>query len=303
MALNKFKYVGRDRVENLLKQQQIRFTQPDALNDPFEMKRFRERHIQETMPALWMAPVTATGLIMDQITEHPTAMPVDAAIRARNEILESSVKFIAGMLGTSMPYRKEEILDKQKQAYEFIDKMDRYGILSMTQHPDNLLMWAHYANEHRGVVFEIDLENEAFCADFTKGSVPYTDKNADEWRGDVQYRKKRATPPTSYEDFIASLFLKSPQWSYEAEYRIVRPVERGRKIPATEGTSHDIYLFPLPACCIKRLIFGVRSDNDFRNHIASIISRNPEELGHIELSQAQLRQDAYGLEITPFTAL
>jgi len=317
MALCKFKYVESGMVEHLL-HQKIRFTQPDALNDPFEMKRFRERHIEEATPELWSASTTATRIIMDQVMKHPTKVPLETATVATNELLRSSVECVSKMLGYSpaaewtknilsaqgraftVPLSEKEMRDKRKQAQTFIDKMDQYGILSMTQHEDDLLMWAHYAEEHRGAVLEIDVNNEAFCAGFTRGSD--TDEKADEWCGDVCYPEKRATPPVSHEDFIASLFLKSPQWSYEAEYRIIRQIKKGSKLESTtDRTGHDIYLFPLPASCIKRLIFGVRSDDAFRSHVASIIRGSPE-LAHVMLSQAQLCQDVYGLEITPLAA-
>jgi hypothetical protein len=183
----------------------------------------------------------------------------------------------------------------RKQARTFIDKMDQYGILSMTQNDNDLLMWAHYAEEHRGAVFEIDVEDEAFCAGFTTG--PFDDEKADEWRGDVQYPEKRAAPPVSHAEFIASFFLKSPQWGYEDEYRIIRRLEKGNKLEGrTDRTRHGIYLFPLPANCIKRLIFGARFDDALRGHIVDII-RGKLELAHVRLSQAQLHQGVYGLEI------
>lgn len=317
MELNMFKYVDSKIIEHLLLQK-IRFTQPDALNDPFEMKRFRERHIEEATPELWEAPHTATRIIMDQIMSHPAEVPSVAAIDSTNVLISSALEYVKNALSGAptaewtgnilsaqgqafaTPLGEEEMRDKRKQAQTFIDKMDKYGILSMTQHNDNLLMWAHYAEEHRGAVFEIDVDNEAFCAGFTMG--PYDDEKADEWRGDVRYPERRVAPPVSHAEFIASFFLKSPQWCYEAEYRIIRRLEKGSKLGGTtDRTGHDIYLFPLPANCIQRLIFGARFDDALRGHIMSIIRSRPE-LAHVMLSQAQLSQDVYGLKITPLTA-
>jgi hypothetical protein len=158
----------------------------------------------------------------------------------------------------------------------------------MTERDDDLLMWAHYAEEHRGAVFEIDVEDEAFCASFATG--PFDDEKADDWRGEVRYPEKRAAPPVSHAEFIASFFLKSPQWSYEDEYRIIRRLEKGEKREGRSG--HDIYLFSLPASCIKRLIFGARFNGASR--IEGIIRGKPE-MAHVSLNQAQLSQDVYGL--------
>lgn len=299
-------------IERLL-HQTIRFTQPDALNDPFEMKRFREKHIEEATPELWAAPFTATHIIRSQLINYPTESPLGAATDARNTLMRSSLEYLKRMTGIgpiaeltrnvlsahgqafATPLGEEEICDMRKKAKTFIDKMDQYGILSMTQHNDDLLMWAHYAEEHRGAVFEIDVDDEAFCASFARRSVG--NEKADEWRGNVQYPEKRAVPPVNHAEFIASFFLKSPQWSYEDEYRIIRRLEKGNKLEGrTDRTRHDIYLFPLPANCIKRLIFGARFDDALRGQITDIVCSKPE-LAHIRLSQAQLHQDIYGLEI------
>lgn len=311
MALHKFKYVSSELVEHLLNQT-IRLTQPDALNDPFEMKRFRKRLIEEATPELWAAPAAATQVIMGQLTRHPTDSPLSAATNALHTLLRSfghvtklqggdpaaaltQNRLSAQAQASFKPLGEVEIRNMRKKAKTFIDKMDRYGILSLTQHDNDLLMWAHYAEEHRGAVLEIDVDDKAFCAPFTTGQVH--DEDVDEWRGDVEYPPKRAAPPVSHANFIASFFQKSPQWGYEHEYRIIRRVEKGIKLDGrVDKNRHSIYLFPLPASCIKRVIFGARFDDALRGHLVSFIRSNPE-LAHVRLSQAQLHQDVYGLEI------
>ena len=42
---------------------------------------------------------------------------------------------------------------------------NRFGVLSLTRNPTNLLMWSHYANEHKGVVIGIDTSNVIFEED------------------------------------------------------------------------------------------------------------------------------------------
>jgi len=51
---------------------------------------------------------------------------------------------------------------------EFINKApelaDQYGVLCLTPHWDNLLMWAHYGDAHRGIClgFDIELPHDTF---------------------------------------------------------------------------------------------------------------------------------------------
>ncbi|WP_205631947.1 DUF2971 domain-containing protein, partial [Aliivibrio fischeri] len=41
-----------------------------------------------------------------------------------------------------------------------------YGIISLTETKDNLLMWSHYANEHNGFVVEFDARHEFFTSKY-----------------------------------------------------------------------------------------------------------------------------------------
>lgn len=273
------------------------------------MKRFREQHIEEATPAMWAAPSVATRDILSQVATHPTEAPLEASICAVNTLIQSSSDFVKMVLGdksvASRPLSQEEIRKRRERAKEYIDKMDHYGVLSLTKHDDDLLMWAHYAEEHRGAVFEIDVDDEAFCAGLTQG--PFGAEQADEWRGDVQYPKARPAPPVSHAEFIASFFLKSPQWAYEDEYRIIRRLEKGAKPKVTSKNDaeasetkirHAVYVFTLPMSCIKRLVFGARFDQDALTEIGRSL-RNQPKMAHVKLSKAHLKEDEYGLEIRP----
>lgn len=88
-------------------------------------------------------------------------------------------------------------------------------VLCLTQRWDNHLMWAHYAEMHRG--FAIRYKPEILAAlealpDFEmRGVVNYSDSVAElRWC---------AAPP--HEIFPPVLLTKSSDWSYEAEYRVV----------------------------------------------------------------------------------
>lgn len=40
--------------------------------------------------------------------------------------------------------------------------LDQFGIVSLTEDPYNLLMWSHYANEHKGLVISISCSSSTF---------------------------------------------------------------------------------------------------------------------------------------------
>lgn len=322
MALLKLKYISPSNIENLLGFSEcnvkhglggtIRFTQPDALNDPFEMERFRRQHIEQATPDILTAPTAGTLDILRQITAHPTESPVAVATDTVQSLLAASQHWVGSMIrcspvsmfggpvgvfqsGFQPPELGEEKLrELQDRAKKVTAEMNSFGILSLTTHDDNLLMWAHYADEHRGAVVEIDVEDEAFCEGFSRGTE--AGEQADEWGGDVGYPQKRPRPPLTRSELIASFFQKSAEWKYEIEYRVIRVLSRRVHVCGPDRSGFDICLFRLPASCIKRLILGARFKDALRQQILQEMDRRPE-LRHIRLEQATLDLEKYGLKI------
>ncbi|MGG6325606.1 DUF2971 domain-containing protein [Vibrio cholerae] len=96
---------------------------------------------------------------------------------------------------------KEQYL---KDSYENdfgLDVFKEHGIISFSETHDNLLMWAHYADNHSGIVVGFDGNHEWFKALHR-----------------VRYRKERNT---EFMDFNDPYLYKSDEWSYEKEHRLI----------------------------------------------------------------------------------
>jgi hypothetical protein len=83
------------------------------------------------------------------------------------------------------------------------------GVLCMSTVSDNILLWAHYADAHRGVCLIFDASMEFF-------------NSAQKVRYD-NFRPK-INPIFDSEDsmFNSALLTKSSDWSYEEEWRLIR---------------------------------------------------------------------------------
>jgi hypothetical protein len=100
-----------------------------------------------------------------------------------------------------------------------------HGIISLSESPDNLLMWSHYADEHKGIVveFEVD-EHDPFDLFITH--IP--PESSDAKFGRVSYRKSRKYPYDIDKKSINSIrdyyyLSKSDEWIYEKEFRFITP--------------------------------------------------------------------------------
>lgn len=104
--------------------------------------------------------------------------------------------------------------------------MKTYGIFSLSETPRNPLMWAHYANEHRGICigYKKDLLNKInkpeddiyLMAEYEPRKINY-----DNYRYD---RERKITGKDEFVNAIKSqLLTKSDEWIYEKEHRCIIP--------------------------------------------------------------------------------
>lgn len=91
--------------------------------------------------------------------------------------------------------------------------LNDWGIISLTCRPDNILMWSHYADQHRGIVIELDEKNLELQSKFNESqgapfSVP------------VIYRQSRLSKFEADQVFQPYQY-KSIDWAYEEEQRVL----------------------------------------------------------------------------------
>ena len=91
------------------------------------------------------------------------------------------------------------------------------GIACLTETDDSLLMWSHYANNHRGMCVEYELMAINEQLKFSPVPVVYEDKRV--WLRSINQSTLDAELKKV---LIESLTSKSPEWSYEREWRIIR---------------------------------------------------------------------------------
>lgn len=107
------------------------------------------------------------------------------------------------------------------------------GFLCLTGKNDNLLMWAHYAQQHEGCCVKLDLLNDVDLF-FRIKSVDY-DNNY------LHYNYLR-----NHGGAFDAICHKSKEWEYEEEYRVMSFNHIGAK-EMRSGTLKEVYL----GCRIK----------------------------------------------------
>ncbi|MAQ98969.1 MAG: hypothetical protein CMI00_00335 [Oceanospirillaceae bacterium] len=112
---------------------------------------------------------------------------------------------------------EDELYNQQWIEKSLNGAYNKTGIVSFSETKDNLLMWSHYADQHKGIVLCFDTSHPFFAKD------PSRDKQL----ARVHYRKDRmkALPQSLRNglymaDSTRIYFEKSDEWIYEKEYRL-----------------------------------------------------------------------------------
>jgi hypothetical protein len=256
-----YKYVNEDRI-GILTDGLIRFTQPQALNDPFELKP------QISDVTDWMSIERGSSQLIE---EKYGDLSQDNKYRLKNIVLSLD----------SLP-------DSITKGFEMVvhKAMQEIGILSLSEIPDNLLMWAHYANSHQGFVIEFDSSNNFFNQKIGENDelrhlrkVLYS-----EVRPNIRINKIE-----KHDAGTETFLTKSDAWAYEKEWRMLLPLE------CSDKKDNDKHLFKIPFDSISAVIIGARASQETIEKIKEAISVN-SELSHVKLCKMLIDDKRYELK-------
>ena len=225
----------------------IRFSQPSVLNDIFELNGKVKSSFDYEF-----------DLIIDQAkVDYPETKDLK-----KEEILPFIKKI-----------QQLQFSKVQKNIKSYIDEY--YGILSLTENPSSLLMWAHYSKNHTGYMIEFDEDNDL---DKIMGTMYATDS--------VEYKNER---PTSFYDIAKNglseenkaalkelIYTKSSEWHQEEEFRIVVNLD---DLVATnvDDQGFPIHTIKFPSNSIKAIYLGVRSSEALERKAKFWIDNNSQK--------------------------
>jgi hypothetical protein len=273
-----YKYLTPARVD-VLRDLKIRFTQVSALNDPFE-----------SLPGV---VIRDRDWYLEKFRD-----------RVENEIVQ---------LGMRSQVKKKQYRCARKKAFEHfftcstdlewltsVSEEVRHmsdtvqGCLSLSATSTNVLMWAHYAQNHEGFVLGFRAEHEYFGDSVSP----------------VVYSSTRpAHDPFECRHDGAIFYTKSADWSYEQEYRkfesFVEPIKlrNGNRLSpyassgSSPGHNEAIVLLPIPSDSIACVILGWKSSRDLQASITGTLEIH--QLDRIPIYRARPSSDRYEVEVIP----
>ena len=277
-----YKYLAPDRLD-VLERGTIRYSQPSALNDPFEVRPYIDgitdrdrfdRTLRDMLPSLveeeysklpeQMRPLITLECFRDIIS---------ARIEAQGDELHRQLNSLSPVLAQNISLKFDEVL----------------GILSLSETPDSLLMWSHYTCAHEGFVVGFDSAHPHFAE---------RKSSNDEFRHlrPIEYRQDRPSAPLSEYSGTDVFLVKSTDWSYEREWRIMRALPDANLV--LQQAPHPIYLFSFPPLAVAEVVVGARMTDLSRLTLTNLLSSDPRYL-HVRVFQAVPDERAFVLKLVP----
>lgn len=157
------------------------------------------------------------------------------------------------------------------------DDLKKYGVFCASSDCYNELLWAHYADSHKGVCIGFDAKKLEEISSYEILPVCLQDK-----RPEVEFLDNRS----HYDEYVKKMLTtKSRVWEYEHEYRMIAFNPEERKI-----------------CCfgaIKEIYLGCRIDRNKNFNKEDFIKRLRKVHPHCEIEEMKMNIDTLKIESVP----
>lgn len=187
--------------------------------------------------------------------------------RVQNDIVDSPIfSWLETLCGHNARHKKH--LAAFKASFNYLRATSFCTDSSQSKAVENTLMWAHYANCHKGICVQYELGEKDFSTNSTSYAtlmrlmrINYIDPNLDSDVLDF-------TNPETKLNMRTALATKSIDWAYENEVRMIAytPTEDCKYVQCDLDTPNPI----------KAIYFGVKCPIQRRNAIRKIFEERPE---------------------------
>lgn len=247
--------------KRLLIHNEIYFASSKQFNDPFDCRvipEFDEQHRTEYLECF------NTFLKFDQPNVRIAPVNVHRDILGVNLMRDDS----------------QVQADFKKQFIKFC--ADNFGIFSLSRQCDNILMWSHYADSHKG-----------FCVGFDKDKLDnfFANRSSSDGRGAKEIRVFPVEYLNEYPEIVPAnmkhldklvrpLVIKSSCWQYEQEDRAI----------LLKGTKETAILDDGIICEVR---LGCKISSESKDEILEVLQARPSK---VRVYQARELEGGFALE-------
>lgn len=250
-----FKYMTESTARKVIASKSFRWSTPLLFNDPFDHQTgltfpFTGEDLAKGIKAVF-EDVVINGTKFAPICRRPFGDFLKSARLHRSAINNADGMKVLDEVISEIGRTFSET--KGRFNAEITDFLTHSRVLCLSETGDNVVMWSHYADSHKGVVFKLrklEAEDHHFLAarrvDYTTDPINYFSLR--EYVDNLTGVSEHDPAPIIWQ--IA--YRKHPDWAYEREWRLHRPLLDAAKGAGYEDISEKATLFEAVylGCCL-----------------------------------------------------
>jgi Protein of unknown function (DUF2971) len=188
----------------------------------------------------------------------------------------------------------------------------QFTVLCLSATPREVTQWVHYADNHRGLVVELCMEEEPFRSILAAKLGRHVEVNylPPEKRNVVSLREfselnQGVSDARERADNMEQMLYrvareKSEEWANEKEYRMIVPLPppglyEDAPVYSRLVNGRVLHLLKLNQRAIRRVILGVQTPAEFEREVRKGAARHG--IGSERITRARLNIDRYAVEI------
>ena len=218
------------RTLSMLENNELYFAISDSFNDPFDCRARKEFEFKDD----------------EEFIRKWT--PLEAS--QNNISIEDAHRFVKKMAESKQS--KEDYIKRKSELFQKI-VFQSFGICSFSEVPDDILMWSHYSDSHKGLCVVFNRSQDNMLAHSRPIEYPEDDEfpYINYWLGPNE---------PQLDEFEKIILTKSKHWKYEKEWRLIeRPAVIDKHYRGHSITYSDEML--------SGIIFGSRMDSKAKKTI------------------------------------
>ena len=188
------------------------------------------------------------------------------------------------MSGSAMWNELNRIIDEELTLFQktLEESRNQLGVACFSEQDDSILMWSHYADNHRGFCVEYNMLEAVQTIQYTFVPVLYSNKKKLVDNVNLLEPDIFAKQVTIYS--IDSLFRKAKDWEYEKEWRIIRD-EAACGLAWNKNKNGALIDFIKP----QSIILGCMIDNNSERKIQKLCRERNIPLFKMEKNKYEFR--------------
>ncbi|MEA5002943.1 MAG: DUF2971 domain-containing protein [Christensenella sp.] len=241
----------------------------DGISGKAEVNNLTDAYSSD--PALLISEILRVAI------SHPQEFGVQTELMDLEQMKEATKE-----LKAQMDDLRPDISEAIKKNRDTIN--NTYYVACFSTTFDNALMWAHYANKHKGFCVEYDLGQAKIDDDLLINLFPviYSQKRAMVPDSLFDYsdieNMKVSTNDISTVDLILSLLQKSDVWQYEDEWRLILYDE----IEKLKNNKYSVD-------CISKIILGCSIEPYYKNRLVELCQAKKIKLSKMQLAETEYK--------------